>query len=81
MISQKQVDYAVEVNNLLDIIVKLVEDVKAKKTGAEIAADLFISVIPAVAGIAQLGPEVAQNPKVVAETVGYRLGDVISALV
>lgn len=81
MIAQKNVDYAVEVNDLMDVLVVLVEGVKAKKSPAEVMAKVFPEIMQAISGLAQLGTEVQMNPKVVAETVGFRLGEIAALMV
>lgn len=80
MIQQKQIDYAKEVDDVMVALVGLVSDIKAHASAGTIATDAFQNVIAAVSGLSQLSVEIAANKKVCMETVGYRVGDLASAL-
>lgn len=80
MIESKNVLYAKEVDDVMVLLTELVADIKAKKNLAVIASENLPNLFAALSGVDQVGAELNSNPKVVVETIGYRLGDLIDAL-
>lgn len=80
MIQQKQVDYAKELDDVLVAVSVLLRDVKAKKSTNEIVADALQGVMNAVAGLDQVGAELAANKQVALQTVGFRVGEIAGVL-
>lgn len=78
-ISQRTVNYVEEVDALMVLLVTILKEVKAGKTVAEIGTELLPQLISVLAGISKLKDELV-NKKVLEETIGYRLGDIVSLL-
>lgn len=78
-IAQKQIEYAVEVEKLFDVLVGLIKDVKAGKKASEIMVSELPAFVAALSGLGELNGEL-KNVKVVEETVGRRLGDLVAVL-
>lgn len=80
MISQKQVDYAVEVDAIMQVFILIAADAKAGKPPTQILADVAPQFLSALTGISQVASEISANKKVVEETVAYGLGKLVAAL-
>lgn len=79
-IVKKEVDNAVEVEALLQLVVLAVQDIKSGKGKAALIIDLAPKLGAALVGIGDVGVELKANPKAVEETVGRCLGDLADAL-
>lgn len=78
-IAQRPSEYAVEVDALMQILVSVARDAKAKKAPLTIAGDALPQVISALDGIAQLQVELAANRAVVETTVLQGLVQLVNA--
>lgn len=75
-ILQRNVSYAKEIDDFMLLLVSVVKDAKA---GLPITNELG-QLLVVLSGLGQLGDEV-KDLKTVEETVGYRIGDLINALI
>lgn len=80
MIDQKTVSYAKEVDDVMALVVGLVRDVRQGKPVVDIISENIQPLINAIGGLDGVQSEIDGNFAVVAETVGYRVGDLVSAL-
>jgi hypothetical protein len=80
MIQQKQIDFCKEFDDCLALVVNILKAMKAKKPVAEIAASELPDLMNALSGLDQIGDEL-KNKKVMLETIGLRIADIVDALV
>ena len=78
-IAQKQVDYCVELDSLLQIFNLVVLEAVAKKSPADIVASVVPNLLGALAGMSQLGEEL-KNHKALDSTIALSLIELKSAL-
>lgn len=71
---------AQEVTNLLNVLVQIVTDVKAKKNVAEVVTDAVPDLVTALGGLAGLSSEFA-NKAAVANSVYLSVESIVEALV
>jgi hypothetical protein len=76
----KQVDYMKELDEAMVFFIAVTKDAKAGKSAAEIGAAELPKFLAAIQGIDQMDDEIAQDRKVALQTIGYRLGELIDAL-
>lgn len=81
MIIDKNVKVAKETSEVMDLLVTLVKDIKAKKTASQIAGDTLSKLMTAIEGIDQVDDEAKENLSVMLATVGYSTGDLAGALI
>ena len=80
MLANKEVQYAKEIDDCMVLVVELLRDIKAKKGAAEIAGENLQNLINAMAGMDGIKDEL-HNPQVVAQTVGYRTGELVAVFI
>jgi hypothetical protein len=80
-IAKKELDYAKEVGEAMELAVKLVKEIKAGKTAAEMASGVLPEFMSAIQGIDQIPAEVKASKEVVMATVGYHVGELAGAMV
>jgi len=80
-IIKREIDVAKEADDVMIFVVELVKDIKAKKAVGEIVSGSLNNLITAIDGVAGVKEEIAANREVVVETVGYRSGELINALI
>jgi hypothetical protein len=78
-IETKQIEFTKEIDDALVLVVELVKDIKAGKGAAEIAAENLPNLMNAIGSADQI-PEEAKSGIVTAQTVGYRMGELVAAL-
>jgi hypothetical protein len=78
-ISQKTVNYCVEVDTILGVVVTAITDVKSGKSPLAIVGDLLPMLVSSISGIGQIGPEVADKADL-EMTVGVKLAEIVKAL-
>lgn len=76
MIQSKQIAFAKEVDDVMVLFVQVVQNRKKK----EEISQLMDELMNALAGIDQVDDELQQNRQVVLQTVGYRTGELVDAL-
>lgn len=79
-VEKKEVEYTKEIDDCLVLIINLAKAIKSKKGPAEILSSELPDLINAMGGLNQLSDE-AKNKKVAMETIGYRIGDLVDALI
>lgn len=79
-ILQKQVSYAKELDDVLVAAVSLLQQIRDKKSIPDIITTEFQAVVDAVNGIGDVKNELAADRKVCLETIGYRIGDIVDAI-
>lgn len=80
MIETRQVQYAKELDEAMSAVIGIIKDVRSGKNVLEIITGNIPALIAAVGGLEQVQGELSQNFQVASETIGYRLGDLTSAL-
>jgi len=76
---KKEVEIAKEADDVLALVVELVKDLKAGKDIAAIGAENLPLLLQAVAGLDQVGAELADK-QAVATTVSLRVAELVAAL-
>lgn len=76
-IVKKESEYAKELSEVMDLVINLVDDIKAKKSIAEIGSENLPLLVAAVDGLSSIDDELVENRKVALETIGSKLGDLI----
>lgn len=76
-IESKEVLYAKELSDVMDLLVGLVDDIKAKKSISEIGAENLPLLMAAVDGLGSLDDEFLGDRKVALQTIGSKLGDLV----
>jgi hypothetical protein len=76
-IEKKEVLYAKELSDVMDLLVGLVDDIKQKKSISEIGAENLPLLMAAVDGLGALDDEFLGDRKVALETIGSKLGDLV----
>lgn len=79
-IENKQVQVAKEVDDVCELLVKVVSDVRAGKPVADIVSGSVAPLVQALSGVDQVGAELQANRKVALATVGSRLGELVDAI-
>jgi uncharacterized protein YejL (UPF0352 family) len=79
-IEKKEVSYAKEIDDVLNLVVGLVNDLKAKKDIALIVSGNLPALLTALDGINQLDAEISSNRLVALQTIGAKLGDLADAI-
>lgn len=79
-IQKVEVDNAVEVDQLLQILVSAVKDAKSGKAPLVIAVELAPKIGAALLSISEVGNELKANPKAVEETIARGLADLVNAI-
>jgi hypothetical protein len=79
MVAQKQVEYLVEVDALLAVVVQAVTDVKAGKTVGEVVGGLVPLVVKALSGLSQVNEELKDKTRL-ESTVALKMAEVLKAL-
>lgn len=79
-IVKMELDVAKESKDVMDLLVVLVKDIRAKKTIAEISADALPKLMGAIDGVNQI-PDEVKDRKVVMATAGYSLGEIVDGLI
>lgn len=88
-ILNRSVDYADSVDNVLLILPELINSIKAKLAAGEKTPQIimeeiageFPHLVTAVGSIGSVPADLAANRKVAFQTAGYRLGEIVDALV
>lgn len=80
-IQQKQVDYAKESDDVMVLLIGLVKGIKAKKSAADLASSELAALMDAISGADQIPAEEKASPVVELQTVGYRFGELVAAIV
>lgn len=79
-IEEKKIKYAKEADDVMVLVVHLIREARAKKPISEIASGSVAKLVNALSGVDQVGAELAENRKVVLQTVGYRSGELTDAI-
>ncbi len=79
-IKKREIEYAEEVDEVGLAVAELIRDIRAKKPIAAIAAENLTNVVKAVEGAEQVDDELEANRRVALQTMGYRTGDMVDAL-
>ncbi len=80
MIQTRTIQFAKEADDVLIFVIELIKDLKAKKGLPEIAAENLPNLMQAMSGLDQIEGETSADRTVVAQTVGYRIGELTTAL-
>lgn len=80
-IKQKQIDYSDAADNIAVLLVTIITQIKAKQSVGQIVAQSLEPLMAAVQTGADLSADLQANRKAVEETIGYRLGDIVDALI
>lgn len=78
-VGTKQVQYLVEVDQLLQIIVAAITDVKGGKSATQIVADVVPLVIQAISGLGQISDELKDKTNL-EMTVAIKLAEILKVL-
>lgn len=78
-VTQKQVDYCVEVDAILNVVVVALKDVKAGKALVSVVSDLVPLLITALSGVSQLATEVTAKAAL-ENTVALKVTEILQAL-
>lgn len=76
-IMQKQVNYAKEVDDVLNVLVLILKQIKAKADLKEITQDLLPVLIEAISNAQQI-PEELKNVKVIQDTIALKLSEMVA---
>lgn len=79
-LQSRQVDYSKELDDVALLLVTVVRDIRAGKSAAELAADAFPKLIEALNGVDAVPGELKENLEVSLQTMGYRLGELVGAV-
>ncbi len=77
-IEKKEIEFVKELDDVLVLLIELAQDIKAGKPATQIAVENLPNLMNAIGSADQI-PEELKSGKVAAETVGFRLGDLIAA--
>lgn len=80
MIQKIEVEIAKETADVMDLLIVLVKDIKAKKPIGEISADALPKLIAAIDGAGQIAEEAADKVAM-AKTIGLKLGELTAELI
>jgi hypothetical protein len=78
-VAQKTVNYCVEVDAILQIVIGMASDVKAGKSAAQVVQDAVPGLVSALSGLGSLSSELADLPDL-QTTVALDLAQLLSAL-
>ena len=89
MVEKREVEYSKELDVVASLLVDVIAIIKTKVAAGEtvgaiaaaLAAAEFSHLIQAVAAISEVDDNVVENRKVAMQTIGYRLGELVDALV
>lgn len=79
-IQKKEVEYCKEADDVMVLMVNLMKGLKAKKPIAQLGAEELQDLMNAMNGMDGI-PEEAKSKKIMMETVGYRLGDLVDSFI
>jgi hypothetical protein len=79
-IEKREYDCAKEIDDVLQLVVEVIKDVKDGKGASAIAAENLPGLMTAISGADQALGEHAQNPSAVYATVGKAVGEIAGAL-
>lgn len=79
-IEQKQVEIAKEVDDVLELLVAIVRDLKAKKDTNALLSDNLPKLLDAITGVDQLDDELKQNRPQVMNAAGLRIAELVEVL-
>lgn len=77
---KKEIEFNKETDDVMVLVIGLVKDIKAKKPMGEIAASNLSNLIQAINSADQIAAE-SKDHLVEFQTVGYRLGELIEAII
>lgn len=77
---KQELDCAKEVADVMNLVVELVADLKAKKSLPDFVSENLTHLLAAIEGLDQVDDELAANRKAVLATVGYKTGELADAL-
>lgn len=76
---KKEIEFNKETDDVMVLVIELVKDIKAKKPLAQLGAENLANLMTAIQGVDQI-PAEAKDKLVEMQTVGYRMGELISAI-
>jgi hypothetical protein len=76
---KKEIDYAKELDDVLGLVVKLIDDIKNKKQVEAIIGENLPLLISAINGANEIGDEF-KDIKIAGQTIGLRLGELIDVI-
>lgn len=79
-IEKLEIDHAKEIGDVGDALAKLVEDIKAKKALAVLAAENLPEIFEAIEGIDELDDEVREDMVAACQTMGLYTGRITGVL-
>jgi hypothetical protein len=81
MIQEKSVQYAKELDDCLVLMIELAKDIKEGKDIGALVSENLPNLIQAIGGMEQIKGELEANKEVVYSTAGFRMGELVGALV
>lgn len=79
-IGQKPVNYCIEIDTLLGVVVTAVADVKAGKKPAQVIGDIVPLLISALTGVGELAAEIKDRPDL-EKTVALKVCELVDTIV
>jgi hypothetical protein len=79
-IETRNVQYSKELDDLASMAILLVTEVKAGKDLPSIVSDVLPGLVKAIGEFSTASSDLENNKQVAYETLGYRLGDLVNAL-